>query len=592
MGSKLNRQAGTGFQQRRSKNPEPILGLRPRPEGGNQRLWALALLLIALTFAAYYPVLNHPFVNYDDPDYVTGNPHIQPGVTFATLRWALLSTEQANWHPVTWISHALDCDLFGLEPAGHHFTSLLLHALNVGLLFVLLVRATGMAWRSFLVAAVFALHPINVESVAWVAERKTVLSMFFCLLAVGAYGWYARRPGVGRYWAVFVLFLLALAAKPMVVTLPFALLLLDFWPLQRVAEWSVPSATALAVSRLPLRRLILEKLPLLVLAAASSAITIVAQHRALKTTTVIPIGARAANAVFSYRMYLWKTVWPLRLGVFYSHRGLDLAGWQVGLSLVFLALVSALVWRMRSRGYLWTGWLWYLGTLVPMIGLVQVGEQGMADRYAYLPLLGVFTMAVWGLGDLADKSEIGFRPRAAAAVVVLLTLSLLTHRQLQTWESSFTLWSHSLLITPENYVAEDFIGSTLLTQAYQASGESCADEALQHFENAVRINPQDSLGHLNVGFCRQARGRLQEAIEEYKIALHTTHNKYLKGRAYLNLGAAYDAAGDFEASRQSFNDGLSLYPNDREMRAGLSQMQADEKMAEGARRSSKSPQRH
>jgi len=567
--SKSNRRS-----RQRARRSDSAPSLNPAPAAVDRRVWALALMLMGLTFAAYYPVLGHPFVNYDDPDYVTGNPHVQRGLGLTTLGWALTSTAQANWHPATWISHALDCDLFGLDPAGHHFTSLLLHALNAGLLFLLLARATQKTGRSFLVAALFALHPINVESVAWVAERKTVLSMFFLLLTLAAYGWYARQPGVQRYAAVFVLFVLALAAKPMAVTLPFALVLLDFWPLRRVAEQNTDTPLTDALPRAPLRELILEKLPLLALSAASSILTVVAQHRALKTFAAIPFRARCANAIFSYVMYLWKAIWPVRLSIFYAPRGSNLGPWQVVLCLAILLLVSALVWFRRSNTYPWTGWLWYLGTLVPMIGLVQAGEQGMADRYTYLPFLGVFTMVVWGLSDLAEKNNAGFRPRAAAVAMMLLALALLTRRQLRNWESSFALWSHSLAITPENYVAEDFTGSTLLTEAYQSRGESCADEALRHFENAVRINSEDSLGHLNIGFCRQARGQLPEAIAQYKIALQFASNRYLKGRAYLNLGAAYDAAGDFESSREYFNRGLGLYPNDREMLAGLAQVEA------------------
>jgi len=572
---------------RRSKPRKQHGGKDALPAGVDQRTsrWrdpqrlrfvAQALSLLVLTFAVYFPVLSHPFVDYDDVDYITGNRHIQQGLGLDTFLWALRSTEQANWHPATWISHATDCTLFGLDPAGHHFTSLLLHALNAALFFWLLTTATGRRWPSFVAAALFAVHPINVESVAWAAERKSVLCMFFLLLTLAAYGWYVRRPGVKRYLAVFALFLLALASKPMAVTLPFALLLLDFWPLGRWPKGLEPRGHILTPELVSLVR---EKLPLLALSAASCVITVVAQNRALKTMDAIVFRARLQNAVFSYAMYLWKAIWPVRLAVFYGHRGLDLPGWQLGLSLAVILLISAGVWLLRSRKYLVTGWLWYLGTLVPMIGLVQAGEQGMADRYAYLPFLGIFVIGVWGAGELADRAQAGVRFRAALVLAVLLGLSLLTQKQLRTWESSLALWSHSVLITPQNYVAENVIGSTLLNQDYEKRGESCSDEAFLHFQRSVSINPQYSLGHLNVGYCRQARGDLQGAIADYSIALENTQNRYLRSRALLNLGAASDAAGDFASSRRYYDDALTLYPNDDELQAAKSQMEADEEIS-------------
>jgi protein O-mannosyl-transferase len=566
----------------RSRNKDkdlhpPSIG-SPAPRFHDKRTWALALYVVAITFAVYYPVLNHPFVNYDDPDYVTENPHVQEGLTFATLTWAVTSTAQANWHPLTWLSHASDYDLFSLNPAGHHLTSLLLHAANGALLFLFLQWITGATWRSMAVAALFALHPINVESVAWVAERKTVLSMFFFLLTLGTYAWYARKPNLARYLVVCALFVLALAAKPMVVTLPFVALLLDFWPLQRLMNGS-PPAQSLPVPQFSLRRLLMEKIPLLALASASCIITLLAQRPAMKDMVLVPLRARLVNALFSYGMYVWKTFWPLDLGIFYAPRGADLPAWQLLGVCLFLLAISALVWRERSRRYLVVGWLWFLGTLVPMIGLIQVGEQGMADRYAYLPLLGIFVMLVWGVADLAASKNIDVRISATAAIAILLLLSWLTRRQLQTWESSYTLWSHSLLITPENYVAEDFVGSTLLQDGFKTTGQGCVDEALLHFQNAVRINPQDSLGHLNVGFCRQARGRMQEAIEEYKSGLQFARNKYLKSRACLNLGAAYQETGDFATSRQYYNEALRIYPRDPDILLGVAKLDAAEKIA-------------
>jgi len=529
-----------------------------------------------VTFVVYSPVLKYPFVNYDDVDYVTGNPHVQQGLTLSTLAWAITSTALANWHPLTWMSHALDFDLFGLDPAGHHFTSLLLHALNAVFLFLLLNRATAKVGRSLVVAALFALHPINVESVAWVAERKTVLSMLFFLLAIAAYGWHARKPNIGRYVCVLVAFLLALAAKPMVVTLPFVLLLLDFWPLQRVQHW-LPPSREFPVPQFALRQLIIEKLPLLALSVFSSVITLMAQRPALKTMEAVPFVQRAANAIFSYVMYLWKALWPAHLSVFYSPQGSRLAGWQIGLCLALLLTLSALVWRARSHPYLVIGWLWFLGTLVPMIGLVQAGEQGMADRYAYLPFLGLFTLTIWGCADVCVRNRIDVRAQIAAAAVILLALSVQAWRQVHTWESSFALWTHSLQVTRDNYVAEDFVGTTLLTETFKATGESCADQALVHFQNAVRINPNDALGHLNLGFCQQAHGRLQEAVAEYELALQFARNRYLKTRACINLGAAYEDLGELATSRAYFRQALTIHPGDGDAMQALAKLDAEEK---------------
>jgi Flp pilus assembly protein TadD len=567
-----------------SRNPrDRDAGPDPQADRAPKRAWIFALLLAVIIFAVYSPVLKYPFVNYDDVDYVSENAHVQRGLSLETLNWAITSTQQANWHPLTWLSHALDCDLFGLAAGGHHFTSLLLHAANAVLIFLLLRRVTGAFWRSLLVAAVFALHPTNVESVAWVAERKTVLSMFFFLLTLGAYGWYARRPGIARYAGVFVLFALALTAKPMVVTLPFVLVLLDIWPLRRVQGGFLevePTGGRFSVPQFSLRHLLWEKLPLLALSAASSVITMVAQRPALKTMDAIPFGQRVANAVFSYAMYVWRAFSPVRLSVFYAPQGGRLSAWQIVLCSLFLAVLSALVWKFRARGYLLVGWLWFLGTLVPMIGLVQVGEQGMADRYAYLPLLGIFVIVVWLSADVCVEAKINQLVPIAASVAVLITMLLLTWRQIHTWESTLSLWSHSLEITPGNYVAEDSIGTILMDEGLKATGDTCADQALVHFQNAVRIYPQDSLGRLNVGFCQQARGHFEEAIEQYEIALQYARSRYLKSRAYLDLGAAYDDQGLFAQARTFFEQGMVVAPRDPQMQRAMAKVEAEEKVVE------------
>ncbi|HTV53491.1 MAG TPA: hypothetical protein VMI06_01090, partial [Terriglobia bacterium] len=416
------------------------------------------MLLLLATFALYSPVRTHPFVNYDDPDYVVRNTHIEVGVNWQSVRWALTTTEQNNWHPVTWISHAIDCQLFGLDPSGHHLTNLGLHILNVALLACLLIAVTGAPGRSILVAALFALHPLNVESVAWVAERKNLLSTFFFLLALAAYGMYARRPNMSRYLLVLAVFILALASKPMVVTLPFVLLLLDYWPLQRVKGWIEPGRT-FPVPQMPLQQCVLEKIPLFALSAGSCVVTVIAQSRAVIPLDVIPIGARLENAAYSYLGYVWKAIFPARLGIFYPHPANSLGPWQLVFSALFLVAVSWLAWTSRFKApYLIVGWLWFLGTLVPVIGVVQVGVQAMADRYAYVPLVGIFVIVVWGTAALCNEYRIGLPLRVAAAGIVLMTLSWMTWKQLAYWSDSSALWSHTLEVTPDNPFAENQLG--------------------------------------------------------------------------------------------------------------------------------------
>ena len=558
-----------------------------RSEQGDQwHQWALCLLLMVVVFAVYFPVLRHPFVIYDDADYVSQNLQVQQGLTLGTLRWALTSTQFSNWHPLTWMSHALDCELFGLDAGGHHFTSLLLHAIDAVILFLLLSRMTGKPGRSLMVALLFGLHPVNVESVAWVAERKTVLSMLFLLLALWAYLWYARKPGIGRHLCVDGLFALALAAKPMVVTFPFILLLLDYWPLQRIKlhrmkDGQSPSdPLSLSSPQFPRLRLLREKLPLFALSMASCTVTVIAQHRvAMKTIEAFPLRDRVVNALFSYVMYLWKVVWPVHLSVFYAPQGSRLAIWQTVLCLAFLAAISILVWRgRRSRPYFLIGWLWFLGTMVPMIGIVQVGDQGMADRYAYLPYVGIFTAAVWGLADLAQMWRIEPRWSAAVACAVLLVLCFLTRMQLRNWESSYALFTHSLQVTPDNYVGEDIVGTALLEEASRTTGQECTTEAMLHFQNAVRIYPGDTLGHIDLGFCQESQGNLQEAIKEYQIALEVSGSKFSRKRALINLAGVYRVKRQFALARNYYNECLQIDAGDQDALKGLARVDKEEKM--------------
>jgi len=554
------------------------------------------LLLAIATFAIYSPVLRHPFVHYDDQDYVTENTHVQAGLTAKTIAWAFTATEADNWHPLTWLSHMLDCQFYGLNPSGHHLTSILLHLLNVILLFLLLTWATGSMGSSLLVAALFAVHPLNVESVAWVAERKNVLSTLFFLLTIGAYSWYAVKPSVKRYLGFAALFLLGLASKPMVITLPFVLLLLDFWPLERIQGWSketspVPrsrrnrkspsevsvSDMQLAVTPAPFSRLVLEKLPLLAFSAGSAAITIVAQRTAaIRSLQRFSLGVRLENAIYAYASYVWKAFWPTQLAAYYPHPGNTLDAWRFCLAALFLVAVSALVWKLRRTcRYLVTGWLWYLGTLVPVIGILQVGDQAMADRYAYIPLIGIFVMVVFGAADWANCKAVALQTRVATAVLVLAVLSFLTWRQIGYWQSDYDLWSHTLQVTKENHVAEESISKALLM-------EGRAEEAVPGLQKASSLTPEDPDKHANLGAALAQCGRLQEAIKEYQAAIPLTPNLTLQIRFYESIATLYEALGDYSKVREAYRQALQVAPKQSsEMIQRLSQDIATE--SEGGR---------
>lgn len=541
-----------------------------------------AILLALITFAVYFRVIYHPFSNYDDGEYVGNNLQIQKGFSSATLRWALTSVEHANWHPLTWLSHALDWQLFGSNPSGHHVTSLLLHMLNVVLLFFFLATVTRSTPRSLLVAALFAVHPINVESVAWVAERKNVLCTLFFLLALLAYTRYARRPNVARYLLVASLFAFALTAKAMVVTLPFVLLLLDFWPLQRIEDWSPPSPVSTA-PQLPAWKIAIEKLPLLALSGAGSVITFIAQRKdgALGSTVMFPLGLRVTNAIVSYVAYLWKAVWPVHLSVLYPYPSKGLPVWQVLLSALILYGVSVWVWRERSRrSYLITGWCWFLGMMVPVIGLIQVGEQSMADRYAYLPLIGIFIMVVWGLSDLLEHAGSGLRHSAViTAALALALLSTLAWRQVRFWQTNLELWSHASAVTENNWAAEDVIGSLLLADAMNA-GVHYSSEAQIHFQKALEINPKDTEALSNIGGDLEAHGKPQDALEKFRLALQYAQEDGLKSKLLSQTASAYEQLGDFTTARRYYRDALKISPGaDGTAFVGFARTFTDEKIA-------------
>lgn len=522
-------------------------------------LLAVSVLAVA-TLALYSPVGTHPFINYDDQQYVVNNWYVHGGLSWQTLRWALTATNESNWHPLTWWSHALDYELFGLNPAGHHWTSVVIHTMNVVLLFWLLQWATGAMWRSLIVAALFALHPLNVESVAWVAERKNVLSTLFFLLALGAYGWYARRPGLRRYILTALFFVLGLASKPMVITLPFVLLLVDYWPLRRIEDWSEPSPQ-FPVPQRKFAHLVLEKLPLLAFSAGSAVITIVAQTKSVVPTLVLPLAVRLEDAVYAYGMYLLKTIWPANLALIYPHPGRTLAAWQIvlaGFAIIFLSLAA---WKLRSsRPYFAVGWLWFLGTAVPIIGIIQVGVQVIADRYAYVPLIGIFIALVWAASDLADNFMVPFDARAAATTVVVIALSFATWYQIGYWKTTVDLWTHALQATKDNSIAEHHLANELFRlRRYK--------EWIFHLQNYARLEPLDPEAHAKLGAYLQDRGRLQEAINEYEDAIRANAIQLRSGApgletgtlaiTYTNLSVIYTQFGDQGKARENTQKALA-----------------------------------
>ncbi len=531
----------------------PKMAGQSRPLHGIEKYtWALGFLLVVATVALYYPASSHPFVNYDDNVYVTENPQIKSGLNWDTVQWAFTTSEAGNWHPVTWLSHALDCQLFQEDPAGHHNTNLLLHVLNVLLLFWVLREATGFTGRSWMVAALFALHPINVESVAWIAERKNLLSMLFFLLALGAYRWYVREPRTSRYVVVAALFALGLMAKPQVVTFPFVLLLWDYWPLRRMETASGQAAVDPSDNpEAPQRSfswLVGEKLPLFVLCVASALITMRVQQTAGAMNTVkntFPLSIRVGNALVCYARYLGKAFWPSRLALIYPHPGTSLQTWQVLAALVLLLAVTALVLRAPRRRYLLVGWLWFLGTMVPMIGLVQVGEQAMADRYAYLPFIGLFIMVCWGVAEWAERRHVSVALLAGASALVLVALGVTAYRQLEYWSDNVVLWTHIIEVTPPNYIAQDDLGGALLN-----TGQ--IETAMEHFRQAAEIYPLDPFSNLNLAIYAQQHDDPRQAIARAEIVLSRTPSPRLRSKACTTLAFAYRDLGDQTKSQEYF----------------------------------------
>lgn len=506
---------------------EPARSPDRRSAGKSDRTALVCAILAVLTLAAFSQVLRCDFVNFDDNIYVTENPHVLSGITMEGLRWAFNAGYASNWHPLTWMSHIADCQVFGLNAAGHHATNLLLHVINAVLLLLILRRVTGSLWKSNLVAALFAIHPLHVESVAWISERKDVLSTLFWMLTMGAYLLYAERPGIKRYVPVLALYSLGLMAKPMLVTLPFALLLLDYWPLRRIAP----------AEGWPVRKLILEKLPMLALAAGSSALTVIAQSQggSVAAQELMPLAWRIDNALVAAVAYMMKMLLPIRLAAFYPHPEDTLAIWKIVGSALLLLGVTVSAFRVRrTHPYIIVGWAWYLLTLAPTIGIIQVGRQSMADRYTYIPLIGLFTACVWGIGEFVGSS--GRRASLIPACAVIVLLAAGTWIQAGHWRNSGTLWEHAISVTDGNYVAHLNLGKHLADQ-----GDF--DTAISHYRQAIEIQPDFELSHYNLGVALSKNGMPDEAIEAYRETLRI-NPEYVAAR--VNLAAELQAQGKID----------------------------------------------
>ena len=514
----------------------------------------VCIFLAVLTWLVFGQTLRHDFVNYDDSRYVYQNTRITSGLNIAGIAWAFTHTHTENWHPLTTITHMLDCQLHGLKAGWHHFTNVLLHALAVILLFVALQQMTGALWRSAFVAAVFALHPLHVESVAWIAERKDVLSAVFFMLTLLTYFYYTRTLSTSRYLAVALVIASGLMSKAMLVTLPFVLLLLDYWPLRRYN--CQPSSAGRQVLQLAI-----EKIPLLALSAVSSSVTFLAQRGAIGWTEQLPVSTRISNAMVSYIIYIRQMFWPAKLAVFYPHPENRLPTWQITLALIFLIGITATAFVLRKKApYFITGWLWYLGMLVPVIGLVQVGWQGHADRYTYLPQIGLYIAVTWGVVDLTQRWRFQRMVLGAAAVVVAGALSWRAWLQTSYWQDSETLFTHALAVTSNNDVALNNLGITFLDKGQ-------LDEAISRLQAAIDLRPENGPAHDNLAKALLKKGQVAEAMVHYRKFLEIEPANV---EARNTLGTALIQQGKFTEAIDQWEKALAIQPENGNAASNLS----------------------
>jgi tetratricopeptide (TPR) repeat protein len=514
------------------------------------------VVLIAITVLTYAPIRHYGFVNYDDSQYVYENPDVLGGLSWNSVRWAFTTGREANWHPLTWLSHMLDVQLFGLNAGPHHLTNLFFHLASTLLLFWALLRMTAAPVRSCVVAALFAVHPLRVESVAWVAERKDVLSTLFWMLTLCAYVLYVQHPRWSRYLAVVTVFALGLMAKPMLVTLPFVLLLLDFWPLGRMSFQT----------RSNLPKLIGEKVPLLILAAMSSVVTVIVQQSggAMAGLTAVPVSYRIANAFITYFTYMQRMVWPSGLAVLYPLEKAVTDGWLLAaFALIALSILS--IWAAQRRPYILVGWFWYVGTLVPVIGLIQVGRQASADRYTYVPLIGLFLIVAFGLTDALASSRSRSLALATAGGLAIAACMWMTRTQLTYWSSSRALWERTLDVTGDNA-----FGHFTLAVAFADEGKT--DEARHHYSEALRIEPNFPEAHDRIGVFYLSQGKVDEAITHFSQAIRLKPNYAV---AHNNLGSAFGNQGRIEEAISEYTEAVRLNPGYADAHINLGILLAD-----------------
>ena len=511
-----------------------------------------AIALAVAVLVLFFPASGYEFISLDDPSYIFRNPFVAEGLTWEGVGWAFTAYHASNWHPLTWLSHMMDVTCFGMEAGRHHLVNIFLHAINTVLLLLSLSRMTGAFWRSVSVAAIFAVHPLHVESVAWVAERKDVLSGLFFMLVLLSYERYIRRGGTARYLLTAFLFVLGLMAKPMLVTVPFVLLLLDVWPLGRTPL----SPPADGSDRKPLhwKRLSLEKAPLIIFSLGSCAVTYIAQQSgdAISDLNSLPLGLRIGNALVSYVTYLGKTFWPSSLAVLYPYPSDNLPLWQTtGASLILIIITIVILLRL-GRPYLAVGWFWYLGMLIPVIGFVQVGSQAMADRYTYLPLIGAFIAAVWLLVDMVPGTLPHRRKILAAfATTVLAALSVASRSQLGYWENSLSLYNHTLSVTSNNSLIHYNLGCVLAEK-----GRS--EDAILQFQESLRIDPGYAKAHNNLGMEMERLGRTNSAVAHFMEALKLRPDYVL---AHNNIGVSLTELGMLDEAVAHFREALRIQPD-------------------------------
>ena len=521
----------------------------------------ICISLVIATFCIYFQIRDHEFTNFDDSIYCCLAVY-EDGLTNKSMQWAFTTFSTGNWFPLTFLSHLLDFQLYGSHPKGHHLTNLFLHIVNVLILFIVLSSMTGKLWQSAFVAAMFAFHPLNVESVAWAAERKNVLSTLFWLLTMWAYIYYAKKPSIKKYGLVFLFFIFGLMSKSMLVTLPFTLFLLDYWPLRRLElsqeKGNNKTLEYNSVTKFKISRLVFEKIPFLLLTIGLSIVTFIAQKSFgnMNYTDNLTLSTRFTNAMASYLEYLNKMIWPEKLTMFYPHPGNTLPVWQgIFSSVVLLSITIISIRFIRKAPYYAVGWFWYLGTLFPVIGIVQIGGQAMADRYTYLPLIGIFIIIAWGVPDLISNWRYKEKFLSILVVIIIPALLVTTWSQAGYWKNSITLFRHTIQLTDKKYpnlaIVHNNLGIALFAKKKK-------EEAIFHYKMAIKLKPNHTLAHYNLGIAMSTDQKNEEAISHYKIAIRLNPNF---ANAHYNLGVILVQTGDMKKATYHFSEALRLRPD-------------------------------